>query len=71
MKRVDELERTVEALRDRLTKLSESSLRISESLDFDNVLYEVVDSARSLTNARYGAIVIVDHAGQLEDFLAS
>ena len=36
------------ALRDRLTRLSEASLRINESLDFDTVLQGVLDSARAL-----------------------
>ena len=31
------------------SKLSEASLRINESLDFDTVLQEILDSARSLT----------------------
>ena len=33
-------------MRERLSKLSEAGLRINESLDFDTVLQEVVDSAR-------------------------
>ncbi len=47
-------EKDIEGVRrDRLSRLSEASLRISESLDMDTVLQEVLDSARSLTNARY------------------
>ncbi|MCY4438154.1 MAG: ATP-binding protein [Chloroflexi bacterium] len=59
------------ALRDRLARLSQASLRINESLDFDTVLQEVVDSARTLTGSRYGAITILDKAGQRPDFFVS
>ncbi len=54
----------VGALRDRLSRLSEASLRINESLDFETVLQGVLDSARSLTDARYGVIEIPGGAGQ-------
>ena len=57
--------------RDRLSHLSEASLRISESLDLDTVLQEVLDSARSLTDARYCLITTLDESGQVEDLLAS
>ena len=71
MKDVDDRNQQIEALRNRLSKLSEASLRINESLDFDTVLQEILDSARSLTNAQYGVIAIFDDAGQVEDFLSS
>ena len=56
---------------DRLSRLSEASLRISESLDLDTVLQEVLDNARSLTDARYALITTLDESGQVEDLLAS
>ena len=59
------------ALRERLTKLSEASRRINESLDFHNVLQDVVDSARDLTYARYGGITVLDDAGTFEEFVTS
>ena len=67
----DQRDQQIETLRNRLSKLSEASLRINESLDPDAVLQESLDSARSLTNARYGVIATFDDAGQVEDFLAS
>ena len=70
MDRLDELARENEALRARLSGLSEASLRINESLDFDTVLQEVLDSARTLTNARYGAITLNNEDGK-PDFLFS
>ena len=71
LKNADERDQQIDALRNRLSKLSEASLRINESLDLDAVLQGILDSARSLTNARYGVIVTLDDAGQLEDFLTS
>ena len=59
------------ATHDRLSRLSEASLRINESLNLDTVLQEILDSARSLTDARCGVIVTSDDQGQVEDFLAS
>ena len=59
MNRDDERDLVIRALRDRLSRLSEASLRINESLDFDTVLQGVLDSARSLTGARYGAMTLL------------
>ena len=67
----DELLRENQALRERLSRLSQASLRINESLDFDTVLQEVVDSARDLTASRYGAITVLGDAGQKPDFIVS
>ena len=44
----------VAALRERLSRLSEASRRINESLDFQTVLQGVLDSARDLTSSQYG-----------------
>ena len=67
----DELLRENQALRERLSRLGQASLRINETLDFDAVLQEVVDSARTLTGARYGAITVLGDAGQKPDFIVS
>jgi len=67
----DQRERDHEALQERLTRLSEASLRINESLDFDQVLQGVLDAARSLTAARYGVMTLLDDDGGVRDFLAS
>ena len=71
MTKIDELVGEIEALRDRLSKLSEANLRINESLDFDNVLHEVLESARLLTDAHCGVITVLDRAGEVEAFLSS
>ena len=54
---------------ERLTRLSQASLRINESLDVDAALRAVMDSARSLTQAPYAAIITLDDAGQVDDHL--
>ena len=61
----------IQALRERLSKLSEASLRICESLDVDTVLREVVESARALTGA--GCRRDHDHGrvGHLQDFVTA
>ena len=61
MPKADERDQQMEALRDRLSRLSEASLRINESLDYgDSTCKEVLDSARALTNARYGVLTLLD-----------
>ena len=63
-----ERDRRIEELEERLSRLSEASLRINDSLDFDTVLQDVADSARALTPSRYGAINVFKEAGQTADF---
>ena len=65
------LRRENEALRERLSGLSEASLRISRSLDVDTVLQGVIDGACSLTGARYGALVAFDDSGSIETLITS
>ena len=67
----DESRQRVETLEARISNLSAAVLRISATLDVDTVLREVVDSARTLTGARYGMIATVDTAGQPQDFVAA
>ena len=57
--------------RERLSRLSAASLRISESLDFEIVLQEVLESARALTDAMYGVITLLNEAGTVEALLSS
>ena len=71
MKSHDALNRENEVLRDRISRLSAASLRISASLDLDTVLREVLESARVLTGARHGVIATVNEAGEPGDFTSS
>ena len=71
LSREDNPGRENQELRDRLARLSAAILRISASLELNEVLREVVDSARALTRARCGVIATVDEAGQPQDFVSS
>ena len=63
--------RRIRELEERLSRLSEASLNINENLDFETVLQKVLDSARDLTGARYGAFASVDEQGGLDAVLTS
>ncbi|MCY3938319.1 MAG: winged helix-turn-helix domain-containing protein [Chloroflexi bacterium] len=67
----NDLVQKIESLRTRLSKLSEASLRVSESLDANTVLQEVIDNARDLTDARYGALLTYEQSGEIQDFVTS
>ncbi len=71
MTQSSDLERENQALRERLSRLSEASLRINESLEFDTVLQEVLDSARLLSGASYGVVTLFNDSGAVDAFLAS
>ena len=64
-------EREVQALRERLSRLSEASLRITEDLDIDTVLQEVVDGARSITGAKRAGITVLDETGEVQVLVTS
>ena len=61
----------IESLKTRLSKLSEASRRVSENLDVNSVLQEVIDNARYLTGARYGALLTYEQSGDIQDFITS
>ena len=71
VKEPDGRDRQIVALRDRLSRLSEASVRVNESLDLEDVLQGVLDSARTLTGARYAVITTLDEAGRMEELRAS
>ena len=78
MEQQDERDQRIQELEERLSRLGEASLRISqaslgisESEDFDTVLREVVDSARVLVGARYGAMTVRREVGRMSDLLVS
>ncbi|MDE0603526.1 MAG: ATP-binding protein [bacterium] len=67
----EDTKQEVVALRERLSRLSEAFLRINESLEFDAVLQEALDGARSLTGAQVGVIVLVTGQQETAEFLFS
>ena len=56
---------------DRLARMSQASIRITETLDLDTMLQSVVDGACSLIGACHGGITILDDAGLLPHFITS
>ena len=67
----DQRDLEIAALRERLSRLSQASLRITQDLDLDAVLQRVVDGARLLTGASRGCLTVIDTSGQLQDFISS
>ena len=67
----DTLKRENGAPRERLSRLSEAVLHISETLDLGTALHETVESAPALTGAHYGAFTTIDEAGRPRDFVTS
>ena len=65
------LQKRIEALEDRASRLSAAVLRVNSSLDLDTVLRAAVDGARGFTGARVGMIVTVDDAGATDGFFES
>ena len=66
----EQIQQTV-TLGERLTNLTEASLHISESLDLDEFLQSVLDSARTLTGASYAAITTLNDGREMEDVFVS
>ena len=60
-----------QALQERLSNLCQTWLRISAGVDFDAVMQEVLDGARSLTGAKYAVITLLGNEGQIQTFLTS
>ena len=71
MSTADQRDLEIAALRERLSLLSQASLRITEDLDLEAVLQRVVDGARLLTGASRGGLTVLDDAGQFQDFFSS
>ncbi len=71
MDQLDNSVREESSAEERLSRLSEAMLRINESLDMDEVLQAILDSARALTGARYSVIILRYAAGGIREFLGS
>ena len=68
---IDDLNREIQTLRERISVLSTASLRVGSSLDLDTVLREIAESARALTAARYAVITTTGDEGELADVVLS
>ena len=67
----DALRQEIRILRARFAKMSEVSQRITQGWNLNTVLREVVDGARSLTDARYGAVGVFDDSVRIREFITS
>ena len=67
----NEPDRATPNLGDRFSRLGEAVLRINEDLDLNTVLQRIVEEACSLTGARYGAMLIFDGSGRIQDLITS
>ena len=54
-----------------MSAIDEASLALSSDLDLDSVLQRVVDLSRDVTDARYGALALLDEDGSVLEFLTS
>ena len=61
------LQQELEDQQDRFSRLIEASSRITQSLDSKVVLGEVIESACSLTDARYGVLLTYNESGGVRD----
>ena len=71
MNSVRDLERENMQLRERIARMGKAFLRINENLDFKSVLQGVLDSARSLTDAKYGMMALLEDDGRVQNCLSS
>ena len=61
----------IASLRSRFDRLSQASVRISESLDFETTVQSVLDNACLLTNSRYGILILSDQQREITEFHAA
>ena len=69
MSQANEPKTETDVLRDRLARLTRASLRVSESLDLNTVLQEIVENACALTGTRHGSITAMDESGEMDEFV--
>ena len=63
--------RQIDASQQRLSTLWGAFQRVNASLDLGIVLQEIVETARTLTGARYGLITTIDDSGQPQDLVTA
>ena len=68
---IDQMQARLRRQNEELLALHGAGLAISAELALDSVLKKVVDQARSLIGARYGAVSVVDRQGRIEQFITS
>ena len=68
---VDKMQERLKRQNRELLALHEAGLDVASELSLDVVLHKVVDQAKSLVGARYGALSVVDQQGRILSFITS
>ncbi|HEU4522078.1 MAG TPA: GAF domain-containing sensor histidine kinase [Thermoanaerobaculia bacterium] len=68
---IDEMQTRLRRQNEELLALHDAGLAISAELALDAVLKKVVDQARTLVGAKYGAVSVVDRSDRIEQFITS
>jgi len=68
---IERLQKSLEGRNAELLALHRAMIDISGELELESVLQKVVDGARTLLHARYGALSVVDESGGIRSFLTS
>lgn len=68
---IDAMQQRLRRQNEELLALHSAGLAISAELALDAVLKKVVDQARHLVGAKYGAVSVVDRQGRIEQFITS
>lgn len=68
---VDEMQARLQRQNDELLALHSAGLDVTAELSLDVVLKKVVEQAKSLVGAKYGALSVVDREGRILSFITS
>ena len=71
MNKPSKIDSEIQALRERVSRLSAAVPCINSSLDLDTVLHEILAGTRDLVGARYGLITTINETGQPQDSVPS
>ena len=71
MRKTERLQAENRHLRERLCRMGNAFTRINESLDIKTVLQGVLDGARSLTDAKYGMLTLLDDGRRVQNCMSS
>ncbi|MBK5259232.1 MAG: GAF domain-containing protein [Thermoanaerobaculia bacterium] len=68
---IGQMQQRLERQNEELLALHKAGLAVSAELSLSAVLSTVVDQARLLLSAKYGAISVIDRAGRIEEFITA
>lgn len=68
---IDEMQERLRRQNSELLALHSAGIDVASDLSLDRVLNRVVEHARQLVGAKYGALSVIDIAGQIEAFITS